>query len=312
MDVSGGFDDYKPAIISAVIIMNITLNILVITVIASYPQLREDRTTLFIFSLTLSDLANGCTAMPISAAVCSNVTPNARNMLQYLPKIQQVCWIWFNYSSMHSLCWVAVCKMVAITKPLRYEQLLTRNRCYFIILSIWLTGAMLATSGTHLFTKWDFNVCVFRKPPKSDYFAVYAIVGTIAVSLVPLIVIVYATTKIFCAIVRTQRQITAQVNSISGAIENTSSLTLKSIRSGRNVLLICFAFLILTFPFIVCAVAEMLGWEDELPSWYKFLAVWIIVCNSSANSLIYLLLFRSVRTKTAKMISNCFHICNVR
>ena len=44
MDVSGGFDDYKPAIISAVIIMNITLNILVIAVIASYPQLREDRT----------------------------------------------------------------------------------------------------------------------------------------------------------------------------------------------------------------------------------------------------------------------------
>ena len=83
MDVSGGFDCYKPAIISAVIIMNITLTILVIAVIASYPQLREDRTTLFIFSLTLSDLANGCTALPISAAVCSNVTPNARNMLQY-------------------------------------------------------------------------------------------------------------------------------------------------------------------------------------------------------------------------------------
>ena len=243
MDVSGGFDDYKPAIISAVIITNITLNILVIAVIASYPQLREDRTTLFIFSLTLSDLANGCTAMPISAAVCSNVTPNARDMLQYLPKIQQVCWIWFNYSSMHSICWVAVCKMVAITKPLRYEQLLTRNRCYFIIVCIWLTGAMLATTGTHLFTKWDLNICVFGKPPKSDYFAVYVIVGIIAGLLVPVIVIIYATTKIFCTIIRTHRQITAQLNSISGAIGNTPSLTLKSIRSGRNVLLICFTFL---------------------------------------------------------------------
>ena len=135
--------------------------------------------------------------------------------------------------------------------------------------------------------------------------------GTTAGPLVPLIVSVYVTTNIFCVIVRTQRQITAYVNSVSGAIENTSSLTLKSIRSGRNVLLICFAFLILTFPLIVCAVAEMLGWEDELPSSYKFLAVWIIVCNSSVNSLIYILLFRSARTKTAEIISNCFHICNV-
>ena len=102
------------------------------------------------------------------------------------------------------------------------------------------------------------------------------------------------------------------MNSISGVIENTPSLTFKSIRSGRNVLLICFAFLILTFLFIVCAVAEILGWEDELPSWYKFLAVGIIVRNYSVNSLIYILLFRSVRTKTAEIISNCFHICNVR
>ena len=105
------FDDFKPVIISALIVMNITLNDLVI---AKYPQLREDRTTLFIFSLTLSDLANGCTAMPISAAVCSKATPNVRNMLPYVPRVLQVCSVWFNYTSVHSLCWVTVCKMIAI------------------------------------------------------------------------------------------------------------------------------------------------------------------------------------------------------
>ena len=126
-------DDFKPVIISAVIVMNITLNGLVIAVIAKYSQLREDHMTLFIFSLTLCELANGCTAMPISAAVCSNATPNVRNMLPYVPRVLQVCSVWFSFTSVHSLCWVTVCKMIAITKPLRYEQLLTRNRCYFII-----------------------------------------------------------------------------------------------------------------------------------------------------------------------------------
>ena len=61
------------AIRSTVIVLNIALNTLAIAVIARYPQLREDRATLFMFSLALSDLANGCTTMPVSAAVCSSV-----------------------------------------------------------------------------------------------------------------------------------------------------------------------------------------------------------------------------------------------
>ena len=51
------FDDMKPVIISAVVVINVILNVLVIAVIARYPQLREDRSALFALSLTLSDLA---------------------------------------------------------------------------------------------------------------------------------------------------------------------------------------------------------------------------------------------------------------
>ena len=39
------FDVLKPVIISAVIVMNISLNTIVIAVIVRHPQLREDRTT---------------------------------------------------------------------------------------------------------------------------------------------------------------------------------------------------------------------------------------------------------------------------
>ena len=142
--VVSDFDEIKVSVISVVIILNVTMNVLAIAVIVRYPQLREDHTTLFIFSMTLSDLANGCTAMPISAALCSSATPNVRNMVHYFPKIHAFFSVWFTVNSMHSLCWVTVCKMIAMTKPLRYEQILTRNRCYFIICGIWLTGALLA------------------------------------------------------------------------------------------------------------------------------------------------------------------------
>ena len=198
------FDDMKPVIISAVIILNIAFNSLVIAVIVRYPQLREDLTTLFMFSLSLSDLANGCTVMPISAAVCSKATTNVRNVLQYLPHIQAMCSSWFVVNSMHSLCWVTVCKMVAITKPLHYEQTLTQARCYIIIAGIWLFGAI---------------------------------------------------------------------------IHNTTVILWK---------------------------------EHDLPGSFKCCAIWALYSNTFVNSLLYLVLFRQVRSKVMDMLKTCYKYCDFR
>ena len=301
------FDDFKPVVISVVIIMNITLNVLVIAVVVKYPQLREDRTTLFMFSLTLSDLANGCTAMPISAAVCSSATPNVRNTSRYLPKIQAVLLIWFNVNSLQSLCWITVCKMVAITKPFRYEQLLSQRRCYFIIGGIWVTGAATgATMATFPIT-WNIEDCFYQVDQTGDSRLSFGLTFFVFVITIicPVIAMVYSTTRIFFAILRTHRQITRQVNSIGGENGNLAtspSLTLKSIRSGRNVLTICLAFLILTVPFAVYVIMVMFEFDYMLPSMFKFVVTWIFFCYSSANSLIYVTCFQSIREKTALMI----------
>ena len=58
-------------IISVVIIPNVTLNVIVVAIIVKYPHLREDLTTLFMLSLTLSDFVIAYAVMPIIAAVCS-------------------------------------------------------------------------------------------------------------------------------------------------------------------------------------------------------------------------------------------------
>ena len=257
----------KTAFISAVIVLNITLNVLVIAIIVKYPQLREDRTTLFMLSLTVSDLANGCTVMPVSAAVCSDATPNVRNMTRYLPKILLFCSMWFNLNSIHSLCWVTVYKMIAITKPLRCEQILTRNRCYYIICGNWLIGVIFATALFRLDLKWNLDTCIYSFQTTSHISAVVG-VGLVVGFVLPVITMVYATASIFRAIVRTHLQITSQVNSLVGgrvANGNTSSLTLKSLRSGRNVLLMCLSYVILTIPLCVHVVADVIGGKDRLP-----------------------------------------------
>ena len=301
MDASN-FDDIKTLTISLMIITNITLNLLVITVIVKYPQLREDRTNLLIFSLTLSDLANGCTAMPISAAVCSSATPEVRHTSRYLPKTHAFLLTWFCVTSLQSLCCVAVCKMVAITTPLRYEQILTRTRCYYMICGVWLTGAMTGACVAYFAETWNLVECVYEVPRSVTGILV---VVTIMAIVCPAIVIVYATTRIFFAIFRAHRQITAQVNSIGGENGNTTTtptLMLKSIISGRNVLMICLTFLIQTMPFTVYIVVDALELADHLPASYKFAATWVLVSNSSTNSLMYMILFQFVREKVVQMV----------
>ena len=363
MDIED-FDDIRPANISAVIVLNITLSVIVVAVFVKYPILLEDRTNLFMLSLTLSDLANGCTSMLISAALCSRATPNARRMDQYLPKIQALCSVWFNFNSMHSLCWVTVCKMVAITKPLRYEQLLTRSRCSVIISGIWISGV-----GTTLLlspfvsTDFNFETCMYmNKSDKPTVNVVLILFGLVFGLVLPLVIIVISTGTIFRVIVQTHRQIAVQTNSIAGhisvenivlvlfglvfglvlllvvivistgtifrvivqthrqiatqtnsiaghiSVENMPSLTVKSIRSGRNVLIVCLAYILLTIPISVEVMFVIVGMENYVSPFVNFAAVWTLFCNSFVNSLLYLLLFRNIRSKALSMLNECSNL----
>ena len=63
---------FKTTVISIIIILNVIMNSLVIAVIARYPQLLEDRTTIFMFSLSVSDLAAGCTGFVTFHAIRSS------------------------------------------------------------------------------------------------------------------------------------------------------------------------------------------------------------------------------------------------
>ena len=122
---------------------------------------------------------------------------------------------------------------------------------------------------------------------------------------VPVLLIVYGTAKIFFVIVRTHHQITSQVHSIGGAQDagaQTRSSTLKSIRSGKNVLIICASIVALTMPAIAYDIhRSAAGGSDDLHL-VSFFVMWIAAWNAVVNSLLFLFLYRSVRNKTAEML----------
>ena len=118
----------------------------------------------------------------------------------------------------------------------------------------------------------------------------------------------------FVVIVRANRQITAQVNSIGGQFGvggNNASLTLQSIRSDRNVILVCLGIRMLTIPIVAILLTRFTGViTDPYPS-FVFAAVWLAMCNSFLNSLLYLILFRGVREKAASLFKELFQVCDV-
>ena len=298
----------KPTVISSVIIMNVIMNALVITVIARYQQLREDRTTLFMFSLSVSDLAAGCTYMPISAALCSKATPRVANMLGYLPKVHAFLLWWFGFNSMYSLCWLTVSKTIAILNPLRSEQLLTRSRCYVIIALTWIIGCLLATANFKVNITWNTMICSNQLPKDlgiSVFYMIYFGVGAI----LPGIAIVYCTARICTVVVRTHRRISALEQSVTVGTGNPGFVTAQAMRSSKNVIIICVMSLALNVPLLLHFITRNIN-NFVLPDMFIFTAMWVFESSTFVNSLLYLFLYRSVRRKTAQMISTV--IANIR
>ena len=103
--------------------------------------------------------------------------------------------------------------------------------------------------------------------------------------------------------------------SIGGQVDaggNGSSLTLLSVRSGRNVLIVCLGVLVLSVPITILILLGYTGGPiHSVSATFIFAAVWLAMSNSFVNSLLYLILFRSVRKKTKNVLREMYNWCNV-
>ena len=157
----------------------------------------------------------------------------------------------FGFASMHSQTWVAFSKMVLVSKPLRYEQLLSRNRCYGIIVSMWIFGAAVAASRLLLSPTWNTDVSWFIFEAHNRRVSALVLVLFLVSLVCPELVLTNASVRIFLGVVRAHRQVSLQVQSISRGADESGMVTLKAIRSARNVLVFCFVALSLSVTFLM-------------------------------------------------------------
>ena len=297
-----------------VVVLNVAMNSTVICVFAKYSQLRDNPTHVFMFSLSCADLLLGITALPISATVCSSASI-AKEAESYLIAIQFTGLRWCFFASLLSLCFVTVSKMVAITRPLHCDRILTKTRVYVIVGSIWAFGAVLVFVWSRSVLTWNNEACASQPVYGSSHLTELARVIYVAIIFIGLVAITYATVNILLVIFRTHLHTTSQVQSIGGnTVATTSdvSVTLMSIRSGRNVIIMCAVSVLLTMPALTYAVALTISGSGTSWPLIAFVTLWIAISNTFVNSFLYLFLFGSVRTKSVCMFREIFGICQNR
>ena len=300
----------KTGVISVIIVGNVVMNSLLIVVLTKNAELREDRTALFILSLALGDLFTGLTVFPISAAVCSNATPSVRHMTSYLPRVNMAFMVTSGFVCMHSQAWVALYKMVSVTKPLRYDTLLSRNRCYCVIASIWVVGVAVGIGSTSLHSDtWNTDMCTNRVQKNDTGASVFALVYYTAAFITPEVVLIYATARIFVIVARAHKQVSAQELSVHGSASASPTVTLKAVRSSSKILVICVVALGLTVPMYVHMVLRFIVNNGHVAAAFTFTALWVNSCSTFLNSFMYVVLHRSIRRKVRLMLIGMHESC---
>jgi len=285
---------------------NIVLNSLVIAVIVKTPKLREDRTTLFVFSLAVSGLAFGICCTASSAIFCSR--PEMTNADGFA-SIHMALAAWFTVASLYNLCCISVCKMVAVVYPLRYLVVVTERRCYFVIFFNWIVSASFAAPFYFIATSWSSDVCIAERKQITWKNSAYMFALEVICCLLPMIAMIYANVRMFVVVARVTRQVAVagvQLDAPSSDVEPyqhiLASALVRSVRSSRNIIIICFAYVFLVMTIVVVVTTTSIN-DTAIGVDAEFALVWLFFAHMFINSFLYIVLHRSLRLA----VKNLFH-----
>ena len=144
-------------------------------------------------------------------------------------------------------------------------------------------------------------MCAYRLPMNRNLplHMVHILVGVV----LPGSIILYGTLRICIEVVRTHRQLSTQEQSIGLGRNSTGNhgfVMLQAIRSSTNVIIICVLSLVLSTPVFVFVIIRYIT-DFPISDIFIFASLWIFQSNTFVNSLLYLVLFKSVRQKVMHM-----------
>ena len=185
--------------------------------------------------------------------------------------------------------------------PLRYLVVVTERRCYFVIFFTWIVSASFAAPFCFIDITWSHYLCIGEVRRTHWKSLAYMIALEVICCLLPMIVMIYANVRIFVVVVRVTRQMSAAAVQINAPINEVgpyqhilASAVVRSVRSSRNIIIICFAYVLLVIIIVVFVTSWSIS-ETFIAKDVEFAMVWVFFAHMFINSFLYIVLHRFVR-----------------
>ena len=244
----------------------------------------------FLASLCVADFLAGLVVDPMYIAIRVFAQPRkGSNLLNVIYMV----WIHSTAATVFNLCCVSVDRFIAIRFPLRYQDIITKQRCYAVIIMVWLISLFLPFSkilaDNHMNVEdfWFSLSFVFFKLPITVvtlcYFAIFK-----------------AARKQASRINRENLQKTNEKNAPARAMQNYKAI--------KTIGFVLGVFIVSWMPSLVVSVVDYVTASDKCVDHKLVYVVWpwievIGLTSSAINPWIYV--FRNGEFREA--LRRCFH-----
>ena len=241
-------------------------------------------------SLCVADFLAGLVVDPMFIAIRVFAQPQIDSILR---KVMEMVWIHSTAATLFNLCCVSVDRFIAIRFPFRYQDIVTKKRCYTVIIMVWLISLFLPFS--RILVK---NAATFGDFWLSLLFIIFAL---------PLTVVTFCYFWIFIIakkqagkIKRENLQNVNEMNSPVRAIQNHKAI--------KTIGLVLGVYIVSWVPFLVLSVVHYVTASDKCFSNKLVYIVWpwleaVCLTSSAINPWIYV--FRNGEFREA--LRGCCH-----
>jgi len=275
--------------------------------------LRDDVVFKVMTSMCATGLGIGF-IVPVVAFVMANCAVDYSWLIVFQGFVFGVC----RMNTLWQLALLAVFKCCVIARPLQYFRLFTERVVNAIIVAIFLVSVLIVLGCFlgGLVWKLDRDVFIVFNSNSTPY-----LVLGFELHLVSTILIMIACyLKIFLVVRQHLRQISSttvvspEIVSVSSGshfktfhsgtgYSQRSTIFASSVRSSKNLFIISFCNLLTYVP------GALVSGNSEMPKWMVFIGKWLYLAGAAENSLLYIVLHKTVRRELAKVLRLTRNCC---
>ena len=251
----------------------ITGNVVVLWLFYKHESLRTISNR-FLASLSVADAFVGLVIDPVWIVIkCWSLRRVQRNLLM----IAKMLWIHTTAATSLNSCCVSIDRFIAIRFPFRYQDSLTKRRCFAVIILVWLISLSL-----------PFLMFSRERKDRKELFEFI----TITICLVPLLVVSFCYILIF-KLARKQFRRILETTNIPDSGENMRVRVMQNFKAIKTVGFVLSAYIITWMPSVVLQLVNFYYIKENRDGLCKVkLVVWpwveaIAFTSSAINPLIY-------------------------